>query len=339
MSVEEAVTSVATHEMVLQLVTERQVHAFDLGDTFRVGLGRHHSNEVELRSMKVSKHHAEILNEVEGLFLQDKGSTNGTFLNDETVKRARLNSGDRIRIGSFELSVRLLPRSSAGDVPVSGGDDGLRVGAIGNILPFQATANTLRGVTKPDDLDLTLPDVLSRLAAKRASVTVILKNQSEQGRMYIEDGAIIHAEAGATRRAKALFRLLNMTKGTYEIQLFPEMAVPHTIDTPTGQLVIEGMLQLEALEKISAQLPPVVNQIVLDGTCDIPVSTLTEEELDIYTDIVRHKTLVRVLEESPHTDFTILRIAHGLLAKGFFKATRSKGRRLEQTAFTRVQAS
>jgi ABC transport system ATP-binding/permease protein len=36
----------------------------------------------------------------------DLSSTNGTFVNGKRVKRARLTSGDRLRVGRVELTVR-----------------------------------------------------------------------------------------------------------------------------------------------------------------------------------------------------------------------------------------
>ena len=97
----EGTTTTPTHEMVLQLATERQVHAFDLVDTFRVSVGRHHTNDVQPPLEPwVSNYHAEILNEVDGLMLRDMGSTNGTYVNDEAIRLQRIKTGDRIRIGN-----------------------------------------------------------------------------------------------------------------------------------------------------------------------------------------------------------------------------------------------
>ncbi|MGH9322868.1 MAG: FHA domain-containing protein, partial [Vicinamibacteria bacterium] len=77
-TVEPTVVLVPNHQMVLQLSTDRQVHAFNLAETFRIGVGRHHSNDLQLRSRRVSNYHAEIVSEVEGVFVRDMGSTNGT---------------------------------------------------------------------------------------------------------------------------------------------------------------------------------------------------------------------------------------------------------------------
>jgi pSer/pThr/pTyr-binding forkhead associated (FHA) protein len=37
--------------------------------------------------------------------VEDLGSTNGTFVNDQRVQRLVLESGDRLRIGRVELTI------------------------------------------------------------------------------------------------------------------------------------------------------------------------------------------------------------------------------------------
>jgi pSer/pThr/pTyr-binding forkhead associated (FHA) protein len=53
----------------------------------------------------VSRLHCRVEAAEEGLDVVDLSSTNGTFVNDQRVERARLSSGDRLRIGRVELSV------------------------------------------------------------------------------------------------------------------------------------------------------------------------------------------------------------------------------------------
>ena len=60
---------------------------------------------VRLSSVDVSRSHALITCQRGALTLLDLGSTNGTFVNDQRVKRARLQSGDRVRVGRVELTV------------------------------------------------------------------------------------------------------------------------------------------------------------------------------------------------------------------------------------------
>ena len=323
-------------EMVLQLATDRQVHAFDLGETFRVALGRHASNDIQLRSMRVSNYHAEILNEVDGLHVRDLGSTNGTFVNDEAVRRKRIQAGDRIRIGNFSLTVRLLKRSGESSGP--SGEEDFAVGTIGHLVPFQPGVAPVK--REPGDTNISLPELLTRLSARNVSVRVNVKGSSDAGRVYLDDGNVVHCECGTIRKEKALFRLLAVRKGSYEIEeLPPSSDVPNTIASPTESLVIEGLQQNEALERLMTKLPPLVYELAMNEDCKKPVSLLSSNELEIYQDLIRYLTIMRVLEESPFSDFNVLQLIYGLVSKGFFRVTRTSGALLEETSFSRPQAS
>lgn len=327
-------TKAPTHAMVLQLATERQVHAFDLADTFRVAVGRHHTNDVQLRSNRVSSYHAEILNEVDGLVIRDMGSTNGTYVNDESVRRHPLKTGDRIRIGNFQITVRLVPRHrEAAEL-----DNPFAVGTIGNIMPFQKDG-TDNVTGAPESLDATLPDLLMQLAAHNITAMLVVHNKSEAGRIYLREGQICHCEFGSLRKDKALHRLMAQQKGRYEIREFPaDESVPTTIAGQTDLVVLEAMQQIEALERLTTQLPPLVYELALNEECSSAVNTLSPDELQIYEYLVRYQSMVKVMEESPFTDFNVLRTIHLLLARGFFRTTRTSGGLLEETAISRPEA-
>jgi hypothetical protein len=327
-AVESTAILAPNHQMVLQLATESQVHAFDLSEKFRVAVGRHHSNDIQLRSRRVSSYHAEILSEVEGLFIRDLESTNGTFVNDEAVRRKKLGSGDEIRIGGFTLTVRLMPRDPGNAEPESPREP-FPAGTVGNLLPFRTAP------PEHEFPDTTLPDLLNELSRVKRSGVVAIRVQHDEGRIYLEEGAVVHCEYRSVRRQKALYRLLGLERGTYQIQEPPSAAVPRTIEGTTEDLVVEGMQQLEALDKLAAKLPPMMYELALDETCGLAVNGLRADELEIYRDLVRYPTIARLLDESEKTDFMVLLLIHGLLQKGFFRQTKTPGAILEETMLNR----
>ena len=79
--------------------------------TFRVSpggvktVGRAPRADFILEAALVSRLHCRLEAEGETLHVVDLDSTNGTFVNDKRVERARLASGDRLRIGRVELTV------------------------------------------------------------------------------------------------------------------------------------------------------------------------------------------------------------------------------------------
>jgi DNA-binding winged helix-turn-helix (wHTH) protein len=66
-------------------------------------IGRSYDADIAIRMPKVSRYHAKIVVDADRCVIEDLGSTNGTWVNDERVRAVReLVHGDRIRIGRGE---------------------------------------------------------------------------------------------------------------------------------------------------------------------------------------------------------------------------------------------
>ena len=68
-------------------------------------VGRTPRADFILDAALVSRLHCRLTAAADNLEVVDLRSTNGTFVNDKRVAKARLKSGDRLRIGRVELSV------------------------------------------------------------------------------------------------------------------------------------------------------------------------------------------------------------------------------------------
>lgn len=71
---------------------------------FVIGRGRDIA-DLFIDDDRVSREHVAIIFAGGEFFVEDLESTNGTFLNGERTKRARLNAGDALRVGSHEFSL------------------------------------------------------------------------------------------------------------------------------------------------------------------------------------------------------------------------------------------
>jgi serine phosphatase RsbU (regulator of sigma subunit) len=97
------------------------VHGAGAGTVREIGkpklvLGRHPDCDISIENLDVSRHHAQILRIQDEFFLEDLHSTNGTFLNDQPLrKRRKIAAGDRIRISNvtFEFHCGDSPLASA----------------------------------------------------------------------------------------------------------------------------------------------------------------------------------------------------------------------------------
>jgi len=68
-------------------------------------IGRHPESDIFLNDVTVSRHHCRFLTNGKTLNVEDSGSTNGTYVNDERVDSADLKAGDEVLIGRFHFVV------------------------------------------------------------------------------------------------------------------------------------------------------------------------------------------------------------------------------------------
>ncbi len=68
-----------------------------------VTIGRHSSNDISLNDTTVSGEHAKITTVMNTSYIQDLGSTNGTFVNDQKVGQRLLRANDIITIGAHDI--------------------------------------------------------------------------------------------------------------------------------------------------------------------------------------------------------------------------------------------
>ena len=88
-------------KIVLSL-DENMIREFDL-DKEETTIGRRSTNDIQIQNLAVSGRHARIKVAMDDAFLEDLGSTNGTYVNGRLVKKQALSDGDEIIIGKYKL--------------------------------------------------------------------------------------------------------------------------------------------------------------------------------------------------------------------------------------------
>ena len=73
----------------------------------QLNIGRADACQVQLGDTYVSQFHARLFPREGGWFVEDLGSTNGTYLNQRRLtSQAAVQAGDRIRVGKTTLELR-----------------------------------------------------------------------------------------------------------------------------------------------------------------------------------------------------------------------------------------
>ncbi len=132
-----------------------QTHTFSSGE---VVIGRSPDCQVVLKDFGISRQHARIVVDDDGVRIQDLKSKNGTSVNGTTVMEAVLQDGDRILLGKFQLT---FGRSLEGKVELSedhalsedGGTIIRSVGELSKLLgPVEVAAPAVTEAKKAPDV-------------------------------------------------------------------------------------------------------------------------------------------------------------------------------------------
>src|SRR5580704_17302892 len=144
-------------------------------------IGRSSDLDMVLVEDMVSRRHAKISSTDIEVFIQDMGSTNGTFVNGEKIAgRALLHEGDRILVGTSIIKV----------VGVEG--------AVAQQSEAEARRRLEAGAQQGRPMsgvieEIPLPDLLQLLSTSRKSGVLSINNGVSLGKIYLRKGQIYFA--------------------------------------------------------------------------------------------------------------------------------------------------
>jgi len=114
----------------------------------RTTIGRKAHNDIQIDNLAVSGEHAVVVTILSDSFLEDLGSTNGTLVNGQTVKKHFLQNNDVIELGKYKLKF-----ISDGPVQTKAADFEktmiLRPGALRPQAPAPAAAGAVKPAAVP----------------------------------------------------------------------------------------------------------------------------------------------------------------------------------------------
>jgi len=201
-----------------------------------VVLGRSQGCDLPVPSPEASRRHAEVLCRDGAWWVRDLGSTNGTQVNGEAVAGERaLRPGDRIEIGACTITFCLL-ESRAGS-PVPGDPSGE---AQTRLWAPRQEAEALRGELS----EVPSFAVLQILEMGRKTGVLEIASERVEGRLWLAEGAPVHAEAKGVLGFDAAVALVNATSGRFSFEA-SATTPEHTIRCSATQLLLEASRLLD----------------------------------------------------------------------------------------------
>ncbi|MCX7958462.1 MAG: DUF4388 domain-containing protein [Deltaproteobacteria bacterium] len=291
-----------------------------LDDNREYIIGRKSDIDIVIVEDMVSRMHAKIMLNNGQIYIQDLGSTNGTFVNGERIKRVRLKEGDRILVGTS------LFRLERGEVKKAVGQVKINKAAPKEEerQPQQAQRKTMLGgpsINQGTLAEIPMADLLQMITVSKKSGVLVIKSQDE-GKIFFKSGQISYAcinENHTLNPVKAIYRIITWDKGSYRFDPPDNRKFVVEIDEDLDVLLMEALRQRDELKKLSGQIPPPNRSLTLNTPISPPLKELKPEQLDVLQLIINYGQIRSVMDKSPLSDIDVAKTISFLLSKGYIR--------------------
>jgi len=315
---------------------------FPLSSGSEIVIGRSSDLDMVLVEDMVSRRHAKIAMNDGNVILQDLGSTNGSFVNGEKVKRIRLRDGDRVLIGTS--IIKLIKRNesgydeSTGDIQIDVTDlnvdslddefDEVRLDGETSISSSTAkadrayrdgnlTTRSMYGSIK----EIPLPDLIQLLTTSKKNGILEVESDAFVGRIYLREGQIYFAAINDKTDVdpyKAIYRIMTWQDGTFELLPEDDRKFSTEISGSPESILMEAMRQMDEIARLNDKetVPEISSKLKLANPPGIPLNELEGEQLETLQSVLMHLNTLDVLNDSKKSDFETLAVLAKLLKNG-----------------------
>lgn len=277
-------------------------------------IGRSNDIDVALIEDMVSRRHARVLLQNDTLIIEDLGSTNGTFVNGEKIRRARLKEGDKILIGTSIIRVAIAEGES---MTRSESDAKIK---LQNTATGRQTSQvrTMSGNLS----EVGLVDLLQLFTTSKKSGVLVVRRDEDVGRIHLRRGQIVHASINENSELpplKAMYRLLTWEHGTFELEPPDEREFADEITLSTEAILMEGMRQIDEIKRLQPSMPAADAHLSIPSPLAPALRELSATELDLLQLAFNHGHVEAVLDRAKVSDLEACEVLVKLLQRGYLR--------------------
>ena len=287
---------------------------FPLPEEGELLIGRASDLDLVLVEDMVSRKHAKLTLQNGTMAITDLGSTNGTFVNGEKIRKMDLKINDRILIGTSILKV-VDPKQLTIDLTADRAQLRERMEEIANKAPVSSTMSG-------DLEEVPLPDLLQLFATNKKSGVLSISGKN-RGKIYIKQGqlqyAVIGGEVGL-KPMKAFCRMVTWNKGGFRLEPGDENAeFPDTFKDPTESVLIEALRQADEVKRLMPEMPGFDQKLNLCVPLTPKLSQLNPSELETLQLVLNFNKLRAIIDKTPGPDHEAITNVHRLLRDGYLE--------------------
>ncbi|MBL9107107.1 MAG: DUF4388 domain-containing protein [Myxococcales bacterium] len=164
--------------------------------------------------------------------------------------------------------------------------------------------------------DMAIVDLLQTIEISRKSGTIEFDTDLGVATVWFRDGRVIDAKMGLLEAAAAVYRLLGINEGTFEVEFKAIDKLP-VIEDSTQSLLMEGMRRVDEWVRLLEGLPPLDHVLTVDsrvlGEREEP---LEPQEAGLLQRFDGRRTIIEIVDDSGHDDLEALGAISGLYFEG-----------------------
>jgi hypothetical protein len=274
-----------------------------------VVVGRSGDADLILLEGMVSRRHARFSLEADVLSVEDLGSTNGTFVNGEKIRKRRLEEGDRVLVGTSILKV-VMSEAPLGTVPPP-----VDLSQIND----QQTAD--RGRMSGNLAEVSVMELLELFSSSGQDVLLELTCDNIPAFIAVCGGRTLDCgfeKLPGAPAAKVLMRLLGYQRGDFYVRPFKQPERPR-LDIDIAELLVDMRGKMNELDLIRQRLPLPREALAIARPLLPPLTALDESHLSLLQLAHNAGRLERILDESEATDLEVARRLSELLDRGYLR--------------------
>ena len=289
---------------------------FPLKHEKQIVIGRSTELDMVLAEDMVSRKHAKIITQGGKVVIEDLGSTNGTFVNGEKIKHARLKEGDRILIGTSILR-RVQKADNVQELDEREARQKLEQAAAAHAAGSSGKTSSMAGSIQ----EVPLPDLLQLFhTAKKSGVLVVKRDQ--EGKIYLRQGQVHYAvidDNHGLGPEKSFNRILTWEEGDFELRPVEPQSFPAELDGATEALLMNAMRLLDEYRRIEKLLPLPGALLKVPMPLAAPLRDLTPELLEVLQLAYNWGNLKGILDHSPKDDVVVAESLLWLIQKEYVR--------------------
>lgn len=164
--------------------------------------------------------------------------------------------------------------------------------------------------------DMAIVDLLQTIEISRKSGTIEFDTDLGVATVWFRDGRVIDAKMGVLEAAAAVYRLLGINEGTFEVEFKTINRLP-VIEESTQSLLMEGMRRVDEWVRLQEGLPPLDHVLTVDsqllGEREEP---LAPRDAGLLQRFDGRRTIIEIVDDTGFDDLEALGAISGLYFEG-----------------------